>query len=117
MRVNDPNNNPAASIASQTAPSTQQAAQQATQQVGQTAKTAQLDPIRVSTGGAATSGAPKTDEVQLSSLSNKLNELQSGSAEREQYLESLRLEVASGQYNADPAELSKKIVDDMLRAD
>ncbi len=82
-----------------------------------TAKTAQLDPVRIhssSTGGAR--GSERSDEVQLSSLSSKINELQPGSPEREAYLEGLRLEVASGSYDADPAATAKSIVDDSLSA-
>lgn len=78
-------------------------------------KTAQLDPVRIqSSSSAATKSTERTDEVQLSGLSNKINELQSGSPAREAYLESLRLEVASGQYDADPAATARSIVEDAL---
>jgi anti-sigma28 factor (negative regulator of flagellin synthesis) len=112
MRVNDPNNNPAANVASQTS-----ASNSAASNAGQVGKTAQLDPIRVSSGAGGAAGASKTDEVQLSALSRQINELQSGSAERDAYLEGLRLEVASGQYEPDAAATSKKLVDDLLRGE
>lgn len=101
MRVNDPNLNPA-----QLNPSSTSAA----------GKTAQLDPLRISTGtpAAEKSGGAKSDSVQISSLSSKINELQSGSVEREAYLERLSASVADGSYDADAAAVSTKLVDEML---
>jgi flagellar biosynthesis anti-sigma factor FlgM len=78
-------------------------------------KTAQLDPVRIHGGGASGSrGAERTDEVQLSELSSKINELQSGSPEREAYLEKLRLEVESGQYEDNPTEIASSLIDESL---
>jgi hypothetical protein len=101
MRVNDPNLTAAQLNSSGTAA---------------TGKTAQLDPLRISTGspGADKAGAPSADSVNISSLSSKINELQSGSAEREAYLERLSADYAAGNYEADPAATSTKMVDEML---
>lgn len=78
-------------------------------------KTAQLDPVRISSTSISSGrSSERSDEVQLSSLSSKINELQSGSPAREAYLDSLRLEVESGQYQADPTETAKGIVNDAL---
>ena len=108
MRVNDPNLNPAA--LNPNGPSGAGAAG-----TGATGKTAQLDPVRISSSSTSrASGADRTDEVQLSSLSSKINDLQSDSPQRAAYLESLRLEVASGQYEADPAQTASAIVKDAL---
>jgi len=82
---------------------------------GATGKTAQLDTVKINTSSVAQSrSADRGDEVQLSSLSSKINELQSDSPEREAYLEGLRLEVASGQYQTNPAEIASGIVQDAL---
>jgi flagellar biosynthesis anti-sigma factor FlgM len=103
MRVNDPNLNPAALNST------------ATNGAASTGKTAQLDPVKINTSSVAGNrSSERTDEVQLSSLSSKINELQSGSPEREAYLDSLRLEVASGQYQTNPAEIATGIVNDAL---
>ncbi len=101
MRVNDPNLNPA-----QLNPSGSAA----------TGKTAQLDPLRISTGtpSADKAGAAKSDSVQISSLSSKINELQSGSVERDAYLERLGAAVNDGSYSADAEAVSAKLVDEML---
>lgn len=101
MRVNDPNLNPAQMNPGGTAAA---------------GKTAQLDPLRISTGTPASdkAGGPKSDSIQISTLSSKINELQSGSAEREAYLERLSASVADGSYNADPEAVSTKMVDEML---
>ncbi len=80
------------------------------------AKTAQLEPLRISSGTAA--GAEKAgaapDSVQISSLSSKISELQSGSPEREAMLERLAAQVAAGSYEPDPAAIATKLTDDML---
>jgi len=103
MSVNNSNLNPAALNST------------ATNGAGSTGKTAQLDPVRINSSSVSSSrSSERTDEVQLSSLSNKINELQSGSPEREAYLDSLRLEVESGQYDANSAETAKGIVKDAL---
>jgi len=47
-------------------------------------------------------------------LSSKTNELQFGGPGREAYLESLLLEVQSGQYQADPSDIATGIVNDTL---
>jgi anti-sigma28 factor (negative regulator of flagellin synthesis) len=101
MRVNDPNLNPAQMNSGGTSAA---------------GKTAQLDPLRISTGTPAAdkAGGAKSDSVQISSLSSKINELQSGSAEREASLERLSASVADGSYNPDPAEVSTKLVNEML---
>lgn len=104
MRVNDPNLNPA-----------QLNGTGSTGNTGAAGKTAQLDPIRL--GGASSAGKSAStsgDEVQLSSLSSAINQLQPGSSSREAYLESLRVEVASGTYNADPAATAGKMVEEAL---
>jgi flagellar biosynthesis anti-sigma factor FlgM len=83
---------------------------------GAKGRTAQLDPVKVNSSSVASNRASeRTDEVQLSSLSSKINELQSGSPEREAYLDGLRLQVASGQYQVNPAEVASEIVADALR--
>jgi flagellar biosynthesis anti-sigma factor FlgM len=106
MRVNDPNLNPAALNSTSTSGSAN---------TGATGKTAQLDPVKINTSSGASSRAgDRGDQVELSGLSSKINELQSGSPAREAYLESLRLEVASGQYQSDPAELASSIIKDAL---
>jgi anti-sigma28 factor (negative regulator of flagellin synthesis) len=79
----------------------------------------QIEQLRIPAGGAeglrSNRGEPKSDEVELSSLSNKLNELQPGSPQREAYLESLRLEVASGRYDDSPEATAKQIVNDSIK--
>jgi anti-sigma28 factor (negative regulator of flagellin synthesis) len=113
MRVNDPNPNPAA--LNPNGPAGAGAAGAGAAGTGATGKTAQLDPVRISSSSTnRASGADRTDEVQLSSLSSKINDLQSDSPQRAAYLESLRLEVASGQYEADPAQTASAIVKDAL---
>lgn len=108
MSVNNSNLNPAA-LNSTALNST------ATNGSVSTGKTAQLDPVRINSSSVSGSrSSERTDEVQLSSLSSKINELQSGSPEREAYLDSLRLEVESGQYQTNPAEIASGIVNDAL---
>ena len=103
MSVNNSNLNPAALNSTATSGS------------GSTGKTTQLDPVRINSSSVSSSrSSERTDEVQLSSLSGKINELQSGSPEREAYLDQLRLEVASGEYDDNPAATAKSIVDDSL---
>ncbi len=103
MRVNDPNLSAAALNANGAGG------------VSGAGKTAQLDPLKISTGGVSEAGkGPKADSVELSSLSSKINELQSGSLEREAYLEKLGAEVAAGTYEPDPAETSRKLVEEAL---
>lgn len=103
MSVNNSNLNPAALNSTTTNGSVS------------TGKTAQLDPVRINSSSVSSSRASeRTDEVQLSNLSSKINELQSGSPEREAYLDSLRLEVQSGQYQSNPTEIAKGIVNDAL---
>jgi flagellar biosynthesis anti-sigma factor FlgM len=82
---------------------------------GATGKTAQLDPVKINSSSVSSSRAvDRGDEVQLSGLSSKINELQSGSPEREAYLDGLRLQVASGEYQVNPAEVASGIVADAL---
>ncbi len=103
MRVNDPNLNPAALNST------------SANGAASTGKTAQLDPVRIqSSNSSVNQTGERGDEVQLSSLSSKINESQSGSVEREAYLEKLRLEVASGQYEADPQQTAAGIIKDAL---
>ena len=52
------------------------------------------------------------DSVEISSLSEALAAAAAG---REERVERLRLQVASGEYNAAAAEVSRKIVDDALK--
>ncbi|MDX2266764.1 MAG: flagellar biosynthesis anti-sigma factor FlgM [Bryobacter sp.] len=59
----------------------------------------------------------RPDSVELSTLSSKINELQSGSPEREAYLERLAATYAAGEYNADPAALATSLVDNALAED
>lgn len=79
----------------------------------------QIEQLRIPAGAAeglrSNRGEPKSDEVELSTLSNKLSELQPGSPQREAYLESLRLEVASGSYNDSPEATAKSIVSDAVQ--
>ena len=83
-----------------------------------TAASRQIEQLRIPAGAAEglrnNRSEAKSDEVELSSLSNKLSELQPGSPQREAYLESLRLEVASGRFEDDPAATAKKIVSDSI---
>ena len=112
MSVNNNNPNPVA-LNLPVAPNS--ASSQATGSAGATGKTAHLDPLKISSSSSQSArGADRADEVHLSSLSSKINELQSGSPEREALLERLRLEVASGQYQPNPKEVAGKIVDDLL---
>ena len=105
MRVNDPNINPAAN----------QAATSSAGAAGATGKTAQLDAIKItSSSGPGIKGADRDDEVQLSSLSSKINQLQSGTAERGAYIEGLRQDVAAGSYSSDPGAIAISIVDSLL---
>lgn len=111
MSVNNTNLNPAALNST----SSQPAGSLSAGGTGATGKTAHLDPLKISSSSSQSArGADRTDEVQLSSLSSKINELQSGSPEREAFIEGLRLEVASGQYKPSPNEVATKIVDDLL---
>ncbi len=106
MRVNDPNLNPAALNSTSTSGSAN---------TGATSKSAQLDSVRISSSSAASKASgDRGDEVQLSGLSNTINELQSGSPEREAYIESLRLQVSAGTYQVDASELASGIVNDAL---
>lgn len=106
MRVNDPNLNPAA---------LNQTGANSPASTGATGKTAQLDPVRINTSSTSSErAADRGDQVQLSSLSSKINEMQSGSPEREAYLERLRLEVASGQFETDAGSLAQSLVNDAL---
>jgi anti-sigma28 factor (negative regulator of flagellin synthesis) len=86
---------------------------------GTTNASRQIEQLRIPTGGAeglrTNRGEPKSDAVELSSLSNKLSELQPGSPQREAYLESLRLEVASGGYDDNPEATAKQIVNDAIK--
>lgn len=105
MRVNDQNTNPAG-LNSTAAGATG---------TGGVGKTAQLDAIQINSSGAqGARGTERGDEVQLSGLSSKINELQSGTAERAAYLEGLRLQVSSGQYPTEPAAIASSIVDSLL---
>jgi anti-sigma28 factor (negative regulator of flagellin synthesis) len=72
--------------------------------------------LRISTGTPAAdkAGGAKSDSVQISALSSKINELQSGSVEREAYLDRLSASVADGSYDADPSAVSTKLVDEMI---
>lgn len=106
MRVNDPNLNPAALNSTSTSGSAN---------TGATSKTAPLDSVKISSSSAtASKSGDRGDEVQLSVLSNTINELQSGSPGREAYIESLRLQVAAGDYQVDAAEVASGIVKDAL---
>lgn len=86
---------------------------------GTTNASRQIEQLRIPAGGAeglrSNRSEPKSDEVELSSLSNKLNELQPGSPQREAYLESLRLEVSSGRYDDSPEATAKQIVNDAIK--
>ncbi len=105
MRVNDPNTNLAG-----VNPGAGSAAG-----AGATGKTAQLDPIKItSSSGQGVKGADRDDSVQLSGLSSKINQLQAGTAERDSYIEGLRQEVSAGTYEADPNAIASTIVDNLL---
>jgi len=77
-----------------------------------TDKTGQMTPDNQDAGKAASKGA--SDEVQLSSLSEQVRVLAQTSPERSQRLERLAAAVAAGQYNVDPLEVSRGIVQDAL---
>ena len=122
MSVNNNNPNPVAlnhpatpTVAPTVAPNSASSQANGSQGAGATGKTAHLDPLKISSSSSQSArGADRADEVHLSSLSSKINELQSGSPEREAFLERLRLEVASGQYQPNPKEVADKIVEDLL---
>lgn len=118
MSVNNNNPNPVAlnhSAAPTVAPNSASSQATGSPGAGATGKTAHLDPLKISSSSSQSArGADRADEVHLSSLSSKINELQSGSPDREAFLERLRLEVASGQYQPNPKEVAGKIVDDLL---
>ena len=118
MSVNNNNPNPVAlnhPAAPTVAPNSASSQATGSPGAGATGKTAHLDPLKISSSSSQSArGADRADEVHLSSLSSKINELQSGSPEREAFLERLRLEVASGQYQPNPQEVAGKIVDDLL---
>jgi flagellar biosynthesis anti-sigma factor FlgM len=106
MRVNDPNLNPAA---------LNQTGANSPASTGATGKTAQLDPVRINSSSSSSArGAERGDQVQLSGLSSKINELQPGSPERESYIEGLRLQVASGQFQPDANSLAQSLVNEAL---
>jgi flagellar biosynthesis anti-sigma factor FlgM len=106
MRVNDPNLNPAA---------LNQTGANSPASTNATTKAAQLDPVRINTSSpASTRSSDRGDQVQLSGLSSKINELQPGSPEREAYLENLRLQVASGQFQTDAESLAQSLVNEAL---
>ena len=108
MRVNDPNINPAVNQATTSSAG-------AAGGTGATGKTAQLDAIKItSSSGQGIKGADRDDEVQLSSLSSKINQLQSGTAERGAYIEGLRQDVGAGSYSSDPGAIAISIVDSLL---
>jgi flagellar biosynthesis anti-sigma factor FlgM len=109
MRVNDPNLNPV--------PTNTSGANGATG-AGAATRTAQLDPVRINTTGSSpTTAGDIGDEVKLSNLSSKINELQSGSPAREAYLEQLRQQVASGTYEADPQATASALISDAFLKD
>ena len=56
------------------------------------------------------------DQIELSNLAGKLSELQTDSPDRAKRLEKLALEVQSGRYRVDSAELSRRIVDDAIQS-
>lgn len=104
MRVNDPNLTPAQLNNTSSAGGT-----------GSTGKTAQLDPIRLGGSTSAGKSSPSGgDEVQLSSLSSAINDLQPGSPAREAYLDALQSQIANGTYQVDAAATSSKIVEEAL---
>jgi anti-sigma28 factor (negative regulator of flagellin synthesis) len=109
MRVNDPNLNPVA--ANPSGPNGAKGAGPAT-------RTVQLDPVRIpTTGSSPTTAGDIGDEVNLSNLSSKINELQSGSPAREAYLEQLRQQVLSGTYEADPQATAAALIRDAFLKD
>lgn len=106
MRVNDPNLSAAQLNTTTGAGNTTN-----------TGKTAQLDALKITTAGpngTDKAAGARTDSVNLSTLSSKINELQSGSPEREAYLEALSAQYAAGQYQEDPAVTSAKLVEEAL---
>lgn len=89
------------------------------------AKTSTVKTLAVESPAGQGAAAPKAqndglgrpDSVQISTLSSKINELQSGSPEREAYLERLAASYAAGEYNADPDAIAAKLVDNALEAE
>ena len=81
-------------------------------QSNQTSRAARSNPYA---GQQETSGVAG-DQIELSSLAGKLSELQTDSPERAKRLEKLALEVQSGRYQVDSAELSRRIVDDAIQS-
>jgi len=64
---------------------------------------------------AAAAGAA-TDSAQLSGLSQLLRTQTSDTPERAAYLAQLEKQVASGEYNPEPADIARRIVDDITTA-
>ena len=63
---------------------------------------------------AAAAGAA-SDSAQLSSLSQLLRTQTDDTPERAAYLNRLEQQVASGEYNPNPADIARGIVDDILK--
>ncbi|MBI4877183.1 MAG: flagellar biosynthesis anti-sigma factor FlgM [Acidobacteria bacterium] len=61
-------------------------------------------------GGSAAAG----DQVELSSLAERLRETSADMPERAAYLRTLSAEIQAGEYQVDAAELGRKIVDSAL---
>jgi anti-sigma28 factor (negative regulator of flagellin synthesis) len=62
---------------------------------------------------AAAGAAP--DSAQISSLSQLLRSQTDDTPERQAYLSGLEQQVASGQYNPNPADIARGIVDDIMK--
>jgi len=67
-------------------------------------------------GKPAPAGGGRVDQVHLSDLASQMSRLTEGSPERTNWLERLGAEVQAGRYRVDARELSRRIVDDMLKA-
>ena len=62
---------------------------------------------------AAAGAAP--DLAQLSNLSHQLRTQTDETPERQVYLERLQKQVAAGEYNPQPGDIARSIVDDLLK--
>jgi flagellar biosynthesis anti-sigma factor FlgM len=64
--------------------------------------------------GVANKGSGGSDEVNLSSLANVLQDAVTESPERAAYLEKLSAEFAAGTYQADPQAVAKSLIGETL---
>ena len=83
---------------------------------GQTQKTEKVEGAgEASPKAKAAAAGTASDSAQLSSLSHQLRTQTDDTPERQAYLERLQKQVAAGEYNPQPGDIARSIVDDFLK--